>query len=224
MQRQLAALEHEVAELRQLHERLRESEERFRGAFDNAAIGMAIVSPEGRWLEVNPSLCEIVGYSEQELLQMTFQDVTHPEDLDLDLHNVEHMLCGRLRSYHMEKRYIRKDGHTVWVLLSVSLVHNNEGDPLHFVSQIQDINARKLAQAARDSLIDQLQQALEHVRHLRTLVPVCAWCDQIRDAAGNWMQMHAYLRTELKLKLTHGICPDCSTAAMQDGSPNSIPM
>ncbi|MBX9680906.1 MAG: PAS domain S-box protein [Gemmataceae bacterium] len=220
MQQELAALENEVAGLRQLHERLRESEERFRGAFDNAAIGMAIVSPQGRWLQVNQSLCEIVGYSEQELLSMTFQDVTHPEDLDLDLHNVEQMLRGRLRSYHMEKRYIRKDGHTVWVLLSVSLVHDKDGEPLHFVSQIQDVNARKLAQAARDSLIDQLQQALEHVRHLRTLVPVCAWCDQIRDASGNWAPFDAYLRSELKLKLTHGICPACSSSAMKDGSPN----
>jgi PAS domain S-box-containing protein len=219
MHRQLAALESEVAELRNLHELLRQSEERFRGAFDHAAIGMAIVSPEGRWLEANHSLCEILGYSEEELLRLTFQDVTHPDDLDSDMNYVQQMLVGRIRSYDMEKRYIRKDGHTVWVLLSVSLVHDREGAPLHFVAQVQDINARKLAQAARDSLIDQLQEALEQVRHLRTIVPVCAWCDHIRDSNGTWQRTDAYLRSELKLKLTHGICPDCSTSAMQEPPP-----
>jgi PAS domain S-box-containing protein len=127
--------------------RLVESEERFRGAFEFAAIGMALVAPDGRWLRVNSSLCRIVGYSSEELLATTFQAITHPQDLDTDVEFVQRMLEGTTPHYQMEKRYFHKDGHLVWILLSVSLVRDGGGRPLHFVSQIQDISARKEAEA-----------------------------------------------------------------------------
>lgn len=104
----------------------------FQNAFEFAAIGMALVSSEGKWLRVNRSICEITGYSEAELLTRTFQDITHPDDLDLDLANVSKMLAGEIKTYQMEKRYFHKDGSIVWVLLSVSLVHNRSGAPLFF--------------------------------------------------------------------------------------------
>jgi PAS domain S-box-containing protein len=126
--------------------RLVESEERFRGAFESAAIGMALVAPDGRWLRVNPSLCGIVGYSPEELLSTTFQAITHPEDLDTDVEFAQRMLGGSIPHYQMEKRYFHKDGHLVWILLSVSLVRGGDGSPLYFVSQIQDISARKEAE------------------------------------------------------------------------------
>ncbi len=122
---------------------LRQSEERFRNAFDTAAIGMALVAIDGRWLEVNDALCDMLGYQESELLQLTFMDVTHPEDLNLDQQYVEKLVAGQLDHYQMEKRYFHKNGQTVDVLLSVSVVHDAEGKVLHFVSQIEDITARK---------------------------------------------------------------------------------
>lgn len=122
---------------------LRESEERFRSAMEHAAIGMAIISPKGRFLQVNDSLCSILGYSDQELLSLTFQDITHPDDLQTDLEFVDQVLRGVLKTYQMEKRYFRKDKQVVWALLSVSLVHDNQGQPLHFISQIQNITERK---------------------------------------------------------------------------------
>src|ERR1700736_6221581 len=127
--------------------RLIESEERLRGAFEFAAIGMALVAPDGRWLRVNPSLCRIVGYSPEELLATTFQAITHPEDLDTDVEFVQRMLEGAIPRYQMEKRYLHKDGHFVWVLLSVSLVRDSDRRPLYFVSQLQDISVRKEAEA-----------------------------------------------------------------------------
>jgi PAS domain S-box-containing protein len=127
--------------------RLVESEERFRGAFEFAAIGMALVAPDGRWLRVNPSLCRIVGYSPEELLATTFQAITHPEDLDTDVEFVQQMLEGSIPHYQMEKRYFHKDGRVVWILLSASLIRDLGGRPLYFVSQIQDISARKEAEA-----------------------------------------------------------------------------
>src|SRR5258705_549692 len=119
-----------------------------RNAFDFAPIGMAIVSPEGKWLQVNRAICEIVGYQAVELQLLTFQDITHPDDLEADLGYLEQLLRGEIRSYQMEKRYFHKNGHVVWVLLSVTLARRMDGTPLHFISQIQDITQRKQAEKA----------------------------------------------------------------------------
>jgi len=126
---------------------LQESEERFRSAFDYAAIGMALVSQEGRWLQVNHSLCEIVGYSEKELLTTDIQTITHPEDLEDLLVQQSRLMKGTEPGYQTEKRYIHKLGHEVWSLLSVSRVRDPETDSLRFIFQIQDITDRKRAEA-----------------------------------------------------------------------------
>jgi PAS domain S-box-containing protein len=124
-------------------ESLRESQARFRGAFDNAAVGMALVGINGRWLLVNRALCGIVGYREAELLATTFQALTHRDDLDEDLGYVDRMLRGEISHYEMEKRYIHKLGHVVWIALSVSMVRDANRQPQYFVSEIIDITERK---------------------------------------------------------------------------------
>ena len=133
----------EVTGRKEAEEALRESEQRFRGSFEHAATGMALVDADGRFLRVNRSLCEIVGYSQAELLGKTFQEITHPDDLEKDLDYVRRLLAGEIRIYQMEKRYFHKYGYVVWTLLSVSLMHHEEGKPLYFVSQIQDVSGRK---------------------------------------------------------------------------------
>lgn len=125
---------------------LAEAEERFRRAFDDAPIGMGLVRPDGRWLRANRTLTEITGYSEEQLLELTFQDITHPDDLDADLDSAARLLAGESRSYQIEKRYLRSDGQTIWVRLSVSLVRGADGEPLHFVSQIEDVSERRRAE------------------------------------------------------------------------------
>ncbi|WP_309122138.1 PAS domain S-box protein [Paenibacillus sp.] len=112
-------------------------------AFTHAPIGKALVGLDGRWMQVNRSLCVLLGYSEQELLTHTFQTVTHPDDLHLDERNVQRLLAGHADSYRIEKRYLTRSGDVVWAILSVSLVRSPEGAPLFFVSQIQDITERK---------------------------------------------------------------------------------
>jgi PAS domain S-box-containing protein len=139
--------------------RLRESDERFGLVFENAAIGMALVSPDGRWLRVNPAICDIVGYSADELLQIDFQSITHPDDLTIDLKYASEMLAGTRTSYHLEKRYLHKAGHTIWVLLSVSLVRDECGAPLYFISQTQDITERRrLEQSIGESMSSEQQR------------------------------------------------------------------
>jgi len=126
-----------------LFRELRTNEEQFASAFNYAPIGIALVAPDGRWLKVNSAVCAMIGYTEQELFAKTFQDITHPDDLEADLDQVRQMLDGAIKTYQMEKRYFHKNGAIVWVLLSVSLIRDDDGNPLHFISQIIDITNRK---------------------------------------------------------------------------------
>ncbi len=133
-------------DIRETQRTLAESEARFRGAFETAAHGMALVSIEGKFIKVNRSLCNMLGYAEAELLQTQFQHITHPDDLQADLGYVESLLKGEISHYDMEKRYFHKNAQVIWILLSVSLVRGESGRPIHFVSQIQDITQRRLAE------------------------------------------------------------------------------
>ena len=142
----------DITERRQIEDSLREAEERFRRAFDDAPIGMALVSPDGRFLRVNRTLCELAGRSEADLLEQTFQQITHPDDVNTSLDHTRRLLAGDIPAYRMEKRYLRGDGLVVWVMLSVSLVRDGDGEPLYFVAQIEDITERKHAQQELERL------------------------------------------------------------------------
>jgi PAS domain S-box-containing protein len=122
---------------------LRESEERFRVAFDTAAVGMAFVALDGRWMKVNQALCELVGHDRGELLTRTTDEMTHPHDLDADVELAGKLLVGEIPTYLREKRFRHKDGHVVWVELAMSLVRDSSGRPAYFVSHIRDIRDRK---------------------------------------------------------------------------------
>ena len=147
-----------------------ESEERFRFTFEEAALGMAHVGLDGRWLRINRKLCEIVGYTREELLYMTFQDVTYPDDLEADMAHVKELLEGRVDRYSMEKRYIRKDGSLVWVNLTASLLRDSDGDPKYFISVVEDISARKQMEEALARSYSELEsQVAQRTSALRSL-------------------------------------------------------
>ncbi len=141
---------------------LRRSELRFRQAMEHSAIGMALVSLDGRWLTVNRAMCDLLGYSPLELRGLSFQEITHPDDLARDLHEVDRLLAGEIDAYRMEKRYRHKDGHYLWALLAVSLVRDEHtGRPQHFISQVEDIHARRMAQQQLEQLSRRIQLAVE---------------------------------------------------------------
>lgn len=130
-------------------ERVREeSEQRFRATFEQAAVGIALVSPEGRWQRVNDRLCEITGYGRDELLACRFQDITHPDDMEADRVSVRKMLAGEIRTAALEKRYVRKDGSIVWINVTFSLLRKPGGQPDYFIAMVEDIGARKEAELA----------------------------------------------------------------------------
>lgn len=155
------AVTRDITERRKIEGALLESNKRFRTAFSAAPIGMALVSPEGKFLQVNDALCRIVGYDKKQLISMTFQEITHPDDLDADLEYVHKVLAGEIQTYQMEKRYFHSQGHIVWIQLSVSLVNNDKGEPLYFIAQIEDITEWK---RIREELHQARDAALESAR------------------------------------------------------------
>jgi diguanylate cyclase (GGDEF)-like protein/PAS domain S-box-containing protein len=140
---------------------LEEAEKRFTNAFEEAPIGMALVALDGTFLRVNRALPELVGYDAEDLLGLTFQDITHPDDLEADLELVRQVIAGERRTYRMEKRYIRADGEEVWVNLSVSMVRDDSGRPLYFVSQIEDVTERRRSQDALREAEDRFRSAFD---------------------------------------------------------------
>ncbi len=160
---------------------LRESEERFYHAFQYAPNGMALVSPDGTYIRVNRALCHLTGYSSKELLEKRFHDITHPEDLNDDLANVQKIIKGEIPSYQMEKRYIHKDGHAIWILLSVSATINGDRTVKYFVSHIVDISLRKQTE-------DALRKGENLMKKIFDMLPIGLW---FLDKGGNVRHQNA---------------------------------
>ncbi|WP_318388628.1 diguanylate cyclase [Enterobacter sp.] len=138
-----------------------ESEARFRNAMEYSAIGMALVGTDGQWLQANKALCRFLGYTQEELRSLTFQQLTWPEDLNADLEQLEMLVRGDINSYSMEKRYYTRQGDVVWALLAVSLVRHADGTPLYFISQVEDINDLKQTEWVNKRLMERITLANE---------------------------------------------------------------
>ena len=126
-----------------------------KSAFYSARPGMALVDPRGQFMRINPALCQIVGYDEAEFRKLTFQEITHSDDLEPDLENLERLIRGETSGYEMEKRYFRKNGSIVWIQLNVAAMRDNSGQPICFAAQIQDLTKRKEEEA---KLTEELMQ------------------------------------------------------------------
>ncbi|ACN16415.1 sensory box histidine kinase (GGDEF domain protein) [Desulforapulum autotrophicum HRM2] len=139
-------LKQEILHREKVDKALYKSEARFRSTFQQAAVGIAHVSPEGKFIRINERLCQIWGYGLRELIQKNFQEITHSEDLNADLDLVQQVIDGKISRYSMEKRYISKNGYPVWCNLTVSLLRNSDGTPRYFISVVEDISQRKKAE------------------------------------------------------------------------------
>jgi two-component system, sensor histidine kinase and response regulator len=162
-QRFLVSLARDITDRKRAEEALRESEERFRGTFQNAAVGIAHSDLDGRYLRVNEKLCDILGYTRDELLSRKFQDLTFPDDLNVDLEQIALLLRGELPSYSRDKRYVRKDGSIAWVAVSVSLQRDATGRPLYTIAVLRDIAHRKLLETELRQARD-LAEAANHAK------------------------------------------------------------
>ncbi|MEH1820240.1 MAG: PAS domain S-box protein [Nostoc sp.] len=174
----------DVTVAKQTEVALREGEERFRAMFDQAAVGITLVALDGLFIQVNPAFCEITGYSHEELIQINFQEITHPDDLAVDWENARRVLAKEISGYSLEKRYIRKDGSIVWVNLTSSVVWDANGQPNYALGIVEDISERKRVEATQNFLVEastllaaslDYEIALKNVANLA--VPTLAdWC------------------------------------------------
>ncbi|MBD2507719.1 PAS domain S-box protein [Nostoc sp. ATCC 53789] len=154
------SLQTEITERQRIEEALRESEERFRATFHQAAVGIAHVAIDGRWLLVNQKLCNILGYTLEELQLLTFQDITHPDDINADLKYFYQILADDIQTYSIEKRYFCKDRSILWVNLTVSLMREPSGEPRYLISVVEDISERQAALRDRKQWEEQMQASL----------------------------------------------------------------
>ncbi len=156
---QIVSLGHNVTDLRIAEQKLKESEKLYRATFEQAAVGIARVGLDGKWLEFNHKLCEITGYAHEELSELTFQDITHKDDIEKDLFLAKKLLAGEIKTYTMEKRYVKKDGSYVWANLTGSLVKKETGEPGFFIAVVQDISDKKRAEKILLETLDALEKS-----------------------------------------------------------------
>ncbi len=168
--------------------KLEESEARFASTIEQAAVGIALVTLDGRWLQVNNKICQIVGYSRHELLQKTFQEITHPDDLNADLGFVSQMLSGAIETYTMDKRYIRKNGSIVWIRLTVSLHKKTDNSPDYFISVIEDISMAKEAESELKKLRSRAERLLSQQVVTQTVMALAHDLNQPLNAAGSYSE------------------------------------
>jgi PAS domain S-box-containing protein len=157
----MVGLNADITEQKRAQEALRQSEVRLARTEAFSLVMVTHTGLDGRWLKVPPTLCEFLGYTEQELLARTFKDVTHPDDFEVDWSQHQRLIRGEIKSFDLEKRYIHKDGHTLWVYLNKSVVEDDAGKPVHFITYIRDITDRKLAEGALRESEDRYRSMVE---------------------------------------------------------------
>jgi PAS domain S-box-containing protein len=156
----------DITERKQAEILLRESEERFRSTFEQGPVGMVLVNPSGKFIKVNVSFCAMLGYSADELIEKTFGDVTHPDDLADSIEWVEQLIAGKAKSIELEKRYLHKQGTVVWGIVKALLLRNEDGTPRYFVTHIQDSTSRKYTENALKESEKKYRELVENINDI----------------------------------------------------------
>lgn len=192
-----------------------DTEARIRALLEHAALGIAITDHTGRHLMANPALLAMLGLSLEEFLALRAEEFTHPEDRKPDLTLWHELERGERDSYQRDTRFVRKSGEVVHVRLTVSFARGADGRPTAILTFAEDVTERKREEEARERLVAELQQALQEVKTLSGLLPICSYCKQIRDDEGYWHSVEAYVSAHSEAEFSHGICPSCLAKARE---------
>jgi PAS domain S-box-containing protein len=201
----------DVTERTRSEDALRRSRESFQQVFEDAPIGMAMLGADVRFGRVNRALCDMTGYSKEELNGLTFDRFVDPADLAEQMAAGQEFLENKRSSFKHEGRFLKKSGETLWGSLTVERIDDSStGEMLFVLGMLEDISERRRAADERERIITELKEALANVKTLRGLVPICASCKKIRDDKGFWSQVDVYVRDHTEAEFSHGICPECS--------------
>jgi PAS domain S-box-containing protein len=170
---------------------------------------MIIADPDFKILKANRAVCEMLGYAESDLPGHSIEEITHPQDRETSINLLKQLLHGEVPLYQLEKRYIKKNGETLWINLTVAAIRGQSDEVPYAFGMVEDISRRKLAEQERERLVRDLQQALDKIKTLRGLLPMCAWCKKVRNDKGYWQKVETYVQEHSDASFTHGICPEC---------------
>jgi len=189
--------------------KLRESEERFRRIFEDGPLGIIIFSPNFRIFNTNKAMCEMLGYTKQELSGRCLEDITYPEDREKTLKLAGQMLRGEVSLFQLEKRCVKKNRDILWTSMTTTALRSQAGEVIYALCMVEDIDNRKSVEQEREILIHELRIAMANIKTLKGLLPTCAWCKKVRDDNGHWQKFETYIEEHSDASFTHGICPDC---------------
>jgi len=162
------------------------------------------------------SMSEIFGYSVEELENMGVNDITLPEDREVSPLFIRKSVNGEITSDVFEKRYIARNGKTIHGQGSSSLLRDNRGEPIYYISHVRDVTKSKRAEEEREYLIEELRKALSEIKVLKGIIPICSYCKKIRNDKGAWDQMEAYISAHSEAQFSHGMCPECYKKQMEE--------
>jgi PAS domain S-box-containing protein len=185
----------ELSERRRVEEALRASERQFYSAFEYAAIGKSLITVEGRYLKVNRAFCELVGFTAEELCAKSFQEITHPDDLEKNLDDLRRLGRGEIDHFAMDKRFLRRDGETIWVHLSASAMRDDDGNLLYFISQVHDINEKMLAERALRESEEKFAKAFQYSPELIAISD--RMTEELLDVNESFVRITGYSREEV---------------------------
>jgi PAS domain S-box-containing protein len=202
-------LQDDISRRKIIENKLRDSEEKFHKIFDDGPLGMLVLTPECRIFDTNKAVHLMLGYTEEELARVRFEDIIYSEDRE-KIMNMSGLLFERkIPRFQAEKRCMKNNGEILWANIITTALLDRNGEMMYALCMIEDISDRKTAEVEREGLILDLQDAVARIKTLTGLLPTCAWCRKIRDDSGNWKRVETFIEEHSDASFSHGICPEC---------------
>ena len=190
----------------------------FEKIFQEGPLGIALVGLDYHFFEVNQELCDLVGYTAEEMKGLKFTDITHPDDLNIDTQLAEQLFRGTRKNYQIEKRYIHKNGQIVPITLFAAVIRGDEGEPLYALAMILPRGEKDSRKLTPGALLEQFSRWLGVRREGRkSLGRICSWCNRVNTPEGKWETVEVLVKKSMDLDISHAMCEDCQKKIQAEG-------